>query len=106
MSSDGVEHLLNGNSFNLFRLGSALNKHLGVQVIMVVTHIGLRVSKEFHNVDSLFDLLGWQMRGQHLHSKFFVSQHAHVLVRPKVMWRKGRHLIKDMSEVLLDLLAN
>jgi hypothetical protein len=53
MSLNRVEHLINRDGLDLLRLLSNLNKHVSVQVIVVVCNILLNVTQQEKNVDTL-----------------------------------------------------
>jgi hypothetical protein len=45
------------------------------------------------------------MRAEHIKAKFHLAQCAYVLIGPEIMWTEGRHLIKDMTQVLFDFVT-
>ena len=63
---DIVHHLLHANCLQLFRFSGALVEYLCVQIVMVIRDVFLRLAEQYHNVNTLFDLLAWEMGPQHI----------------------------------------
>jgi hypothetical protein len=61
MLANIVDHLLHADRFKLFSLSSPLMEDLGVQVVMVISDVLFCFTQEYHDVDTLFNLLGWKM---------------------------------------------
>ena len=61
MGTDGVEHLIDTDCLELLGASRSLNKHLLVQVVVVLLYEVLGVSQQDHDVDSLSKLLTWQV---------------------------------------------
>ena len=73
MRANRVEHLIHANRPDLLRLLRLLNEDLLVQVVPIVSHKSVRLLKKQHNIDSLVELLGGQMRRLHRDAQLVVS---------------------------------
>jgi len=106
MGADAIQHLVHSYSLYLFRLRSPFDEDLGMKVIVVTFNILVCLSEQQHDVKTLLELLRWEVAWQNVKTKFIETQHAHMLISFGVMRRHGRHLIKNMAEVVSDLASD
>lgn len=64
VGADGEVHLIDADGLDLFRRPCVLNENLLVQVVVIHLHELLRLSKQDHDVNSLLELLRWEVRWQ------------------------------------------
>lgn len=103
MSLDRVEHLVDTNGLDLLRLGCDLNKDLSMDVIAVFAHKFTQVSQELQDIDPLLQLLSWQVTLDDVHLELLLCKNSHMFISLEIMRCKCRHLIEDLTEVMLYL---
>ena len=68
MGSDGEEHLVDADSLQLLGLGGFFNKHLLVEIVVVLSDVLLCLTQQAHDVHPLLQLLARQVTGHDLDS--------------------------------------
>ena len=68
---------------------------------MVISDVRLGLSQENHDVDTLLDLLRWEMRLEHVNVELVVAEDPNVFVGTVVMGPECIHLVEDLAQVLL-----
>jgi len=96
MLPDIVDHLLHTDSLKLLGLRRPLMEDLCVQIVVVVSDILLRLSKQHHNIDALLDLLRREVRLQHIYIQLVLAKNPDVLVGAIIMGPERIHLVKDL----------
>lgn len=66
MLSDVVDHLHHTDCAKLFSLACPLVEDLRMQVVVIVSRILLSLVDQNHYVNTLVNLLGWEMGPQHI----------------------------------------
>ena len=102
----GGKELANRDGLDLLGVLGDLNKHVGMQVVVVLRDILVDVSEEEQDVHTLLQGLTREVRGHNVHSEFLFGQDPHVLVGLPIMRGESCHLIEDLPQVVLDLLSN
>ena len=95
MSLDREEHLLDTDCADLLGLLGLLDEDLLVQVVAIVTDEVLRLGHEHHDVDTLVQLVGWEVAGHNGDAEFLLGERAHLLVSAVVVGGKRGHLVED-----------
>ena len=68
MGADRVEHLVDADRSHLLGLLGLLDEDLLMKIVAIVTHEYIGLLKEEHDIDSLIELLRWQMGGHDLYA--------------------------------------
>ena len=65
MRADRVEHLIDSDRPDLLGLLGLLDENLLMQVVAIVSHEYVRLLEQQHDIDTLIELLAWQVRWHH-----------------------------------------
>lgn len=106
VGTDRVEHLVDADCAHLFGLLGLLDEDLLMKIIAIVTHEDIGLLKEKHDIDTLIELLRWQMGRHDLDAELVHCQGPHELISAEIVGGQGSHPVEDGAQVLLDLVAH
>jgi hypothetical protein len=105
MSFNRCQQLIYRYGLNLLGVFSDLNKDVCMEIVVELCDILVDISEQVQNINTLLEGLTRKMRGHNIYGKFLLSQDTHVLIGLPIVRGKRRHFIKDLTQVVLDLLC-
>jgi len=104
--TDVVDHLLDTDGLQLLRVCGTLMENLSVQVVMVVLDVPLCFSQQKHDINTLLNLLWWEMRSQYTNVQLVFTEHTDVLISSVIVGPECIHLVENLGKVIPNLILD
>lgn len=106
VSSQRVGDVPDVDGVQVLVLAALLDEDLIVQVVVVAGDEQVNVPHDLQHVQALVQRLRWQMIVDGLQRIFPLGEEAHLAVRPPILQRNRRQVVKHFAQVMLDVIAH